>query len=257
MTQITTRFASPAVSAFLKKAEPGQQNWFLTRGDPQCLSGDFMEAGNFVTKLYPGLRGIIVGKAVDTPEEAIVNAAATKKRLLAEKCEPFDEAAAGVDDEALDLQERFDKGLLRLENIAHIGTMQDGSLAEPLREMIEHLEDARASLIDDLPFLAAFDPEEDIIEILRDHGAVGFLIEASIPTRTRHDDRSASIHYHTRQTEIFYGSTFATACAKALAWAESETNLMMRPDDEPACAVGCLDAGIPNRFDPNRRGFQP
>ena len=155
--------------------------------------------------------------------------------MLAKPLEPFDEIAAGIDDEATDLQALFDEGLVRLENIIHVGTMQDGTLADPLEEFFEDLDlEYPVAALDDLPMLKKAMEEdeegelenEDYVQIMRDHGAAGFLIQASVPERTPNGNGAFSIHYGTRRTNVFYASTFAAACAKALAWAEEETAKM-------------------------------
>lgn len=186
----TADFAPPIVSAFMREATKEQVNWYLAQSEPQCLSGTFMEEGEFVEKKFPGLRGVMVGKEVQTIDEAIAKAEEVKAKLLEGELEPFDEVAMGIDDEARDLQQAFDEGLVRLEAITHVGTMQDGSISEPLEEMLERFNlDYPVAAHDDLPFVrkALEDEEyeaedEDIIQIMRDHGAVGFLIEASVPT---------------------------------------------------------------------------
>ena len=230
----TTDFAPPIVSAFLREATKEQVNWYLAQSEPQCLSGTFMEEGELVDKIFPGLRGVMVGKEVKTFDEAIAKAGEVKAKLLEGDLEPFDEVTMGIDDEARDLQRAFDEGLVRLEAIAHVGTMQDGSISEPLEEMLERFDlEYPVAALDDLPFVRkALENEEyeaeieDIIQIMRDHGAVGFLIEASVPHRTPHGDGSASIHYGTRRTNVFYASTFAAAARKAIVWAAKETAKM-------------------------------
>lgn len=227
MTQTNDRFAPPVVTAFLRTATEAQVNWYLSTGPAQCLVGSTFEGGRFENRYYPGLRGIVVGAAVGDAEKAIALAEEVRQRSLSRPQEPFDEIEAGIDDEARDLQDQFDACNLRLESIAHIGTMQDGSIADPLKEMLGDLEPGRrVAAMDDLPVLAAAltgghcDSASDIVEQLQEYGAVGFLIEGSVPDRTFHEGGGATIHYGSRTTNIFYGSTFSAACRKALAWAE-------------------------------------
>lgn len=228
MTEIVTRFAPQYISDFLKTATKGQVDYYLSQGEPQCLSGQFFVDGDFATKLFPGLRGVIVGQQVDTPEKAIEAAEKVRKAAMERDLEPFDEEAFGLGTEALDLQDQFEENLLRIEEIAHIGTMQDGNIAEPLERILETMEgDATGPYAAELAYLDdtlkdCEEAAEDIVQMMRDHGTVGFLIEVSVPKQTPNGKGSTSIHYRTRYTEIVYGATFQLACSKALAWAKAK-----------------------------------
>lgn len=229
MTASTSRFAPAVVTDYLKDAPKPQVDWYLGTGEPQCLEGQFLIRGDFVTKLFPGLRGIKVGDEVATIDEAIAKATEVRATIREREQEPFDLAAAGIDDEARDLQQDADEALMRIETIVHIGTMQDGHLADPLQEMLEDLEaDGTDPVLDQLPFLRKILADidcgvEDVVQEMRDRGTVGFLIQASVPGMTRRDDGSASIHYGIRTLRIFYGSTFGVACRAALDWAGTMT----------------------------------
>ena len=59
-----------------------------------------------------------------------------------------------------------------------------------------------------------------MIDVLRDYGAAGFLIEASVADITPTGGGSYSVNYGSRRTNIFYASTYAKACEKAIAWGE-------------------------------------
>ena len=225
MTKITEQFAPQHVTDTLKTLNKDQVDWYLTRGEPQCLQGQFLVDGDFAIKLFPGLRGIIVGKEVKTAKQAIAAAQKVRDNALARSPQAFDETMAGLSTEANDLQVRFEENLLRVEDIAHVGTMQDGSIADPLERILDNLicDGKVGEYAKDLVFLnedLAGAEVEDIVSMMRDRGAVGFLIEVSVPEQTPRSDKSRDIHYHTRHTQIIYGSTYQVACEKALAWAE-------------------------------------
>lgn len=158
MTEITSRFASITVGDFLKTATAGRRMWYIAQGKPQALQGNFLVEGNFETRIFPGLRGIRVGNAVKTAEEAISEATRVRDDLLArDDLEPFDEAELGVDDEAIDLAERFQDVGARIESILHIGGMSPDEGTEALRTFIEDLEaDRPNALFDDIPWLQSF-----------------------------------------------------------------------------------------------------
>lgn len=220
------QFAPRYISQNIQKLKPEQIEWYLTRGEPQAIEATRFTDGEIVSKFYPGLRGIVVGKECENPEEALAEATKAKEQMLKKDLEVFDEVEHGMDTEALELQSAFDEALVRIERIAHIGTMQDGSISEVLEGMIEDMDiddSDNHRIPEGLEFLANYDDvtrAEEIVEVLRDYGMVGFLIEASVPSRTYRDNGSASIHYGTRYTKILYGSTYSQACKRALAWAE-------------------------------------
>lgn len=235
----TVRQASYAVASYLSKAKPGQVSWYLSQSEPQAISVMQMIEGDFVNRIYPGLRGLVVGQPCGTVEEAEAAAAAKLAELLSDPSalEPFDVVAAEIDDEATDLSQAFDQASLRLESIAHIGTMQEGSPSDPLVEIVENLDvDHPVSALDDLPFLVPMllqegrrrrdDLLEDFQMLCHDHGRQGFLIEASVPRMVPTGEGSFSVHYGTRHLDVFYGATFAVACRKALAWAERQVEAM-------------------------------
>ena len=227
MTKITEQFAPQHVTDTLKTLNKDQVDWYLTRGEPQCLQGQFLVDGNFTISLFPGLRGVIVGKAVETADQAIAAAQKVKDNALARSPEAFDEAAAGLSTEANDFQTRFEEHLLRVEDVAHVGTMQDGSIADPLERILDNLifSCEIGEYAKELTFLSDYltsSEVDDIVSMMRDRGTVGFLIEVSVPEQTPRSDNSRDIHYHTRHTQIVYGSTYQVACEKALAWAEQK-----------------------------------
>lgn len=260
-----SRFAPATVSAFLASATKGQRAWYMAQGEPQCLTGCIVGEKGLTTVLYPGLRGIVVGPAAGTEKEAISKASDALTSLKADPSvfEPFDEAAAGIDDEAIDLAAAFDEASLRLERIAHIGTMQDGSPSDVLKELVEDMDvDHPVSAMSDLPHVVriklsddGIDEEalmEDFLMGCHDAGKMGFLVEASVPEMRPTGPSSFSVHYGMRRTDVFYASTFAHACRKALAWAEQEVESMRtgerirRPSLRPAPAAPEVDEDQPS-----------
>lgn len=260
-----SRFASATVSAFLASATKGQRAWYMSQGEPQCLTGCIVGEKGLTTVLYPGLRGIVVGPAVGTEKEAVAKASDALANLKADPSvfEPFDEAAAGIDDEAVDLAAAFEEASLRLERIAHIGTMQDGSPSDVLKELVEDMDvDHPVSAMTDLPHVVRIKLSDDEIDDealmddflmgCHDAGKMGFLVEASVPEMRPTGPSSFSVHYGTRRTDVFYASTFAHACRKALAWAEQEVESMRtgerirRPSLRPAPATPEVDEDQPS-----------
>jgi hypothetical protein len=248
----TSRTASAAVGEFLRTATKPQKLWFMTRGEPTCLSLTVMDADGLKSVFYPSLRGITVGQTVASPEEAVAAAAKVKADIIAtETLEAVDEVELGIDDEALDLADLFDDNLVRIDQICHVGTMFEGSAAEPLERIIDDLMSYdKSSAFDDLPFLrkladslkpkAKSDDEdadeeerpssgeilEDALMVLRDNGAVGFFVEASVPEISDVREGAYSVHYGMRRTDIHYASTYRRACLKALAWGKAELAAM-------------------------------
>lgn len=236
---ITTDLASPAVGRFLRTATPGQVNWYLTQGEPQALGVTARVDGDFVQRILPGLMGLAIGEHQPDAESAIAVARTRLDELLARphELEPFDIVAAEIDDEAIVLARAFDRASARIESIAHIGTMTDGFPSDVLTEIVEDMDlDHPASAFDDLPFMIELlkDPQdrrrgelmEDFVMMCHDHGKQGFLIVASVPEMKPSGPGSFSMHYGSRRTDVFYGSTYAVACRKALAWVEKETEAM-------------------------------
>lgn len=251
-----SRFASPAVIAFLNAATKGQKSWYMAQGEPQCLTGCIVGKDGLRSVLYPGLRGIVVGPEAADERTALAAAAEALSRIRADSAtfEPFDESAHDIDDEAIDLAAAFEQASLRLERIAHIGTMQDGSPSDVLKELVEDMDvDHPVSAMYDLPHVVRIklsdddmDDEammDDFLMGCHDTGAMGFLVEASVPEMRPTGPTSFSVHYGSRRTDVFYASTFAHACRKALAWAEKEVESMrtgerirrpsLRPAPEP------------------------
>jgi hypothetical protein len=241
MTTTTSILASPAVSAYLNTASKERTSWYLTQGEPQALSMTVMTEAGLERRILPGLMGLVVGKPTATAEKAIAVAEGVRDGLLADpsKLEPFDVVEAEIDDEAVDLSRAFSDASLRIEDIAHIGTMQDGSPSDVLVRLIEDMAqdlDHPASALTDIPFLASILIEnegridegvmDDVLMGLHDHGRQGFLISASVPEMKPTGENSFSVHYGTRRVDVFYGSTYAVACRKALAWAEREVESM-------------------------------
>lgn len=241
MTTTTSILASPAVSAYLNVASKERTCWYLTQGEPQALTMTVMTEAGLERRILPGLMGLVVGKPTETAEEAVAIARGVRDGLLADpsKLEPFDLVEAEIDDEAVDLARAFSDASLRIEEIAHIGTMQDGSPSDVLVRMVEDMAqdlDHPASALTDMPFLAAILVEnkgsidegvmDDVLMSLHDHGRQGFLISASVPEMKPTGPDSFSVHYGTRRVDVFYASTYAVACRKALAWAEHEVESM-------------------------------
>ena len=229
----TSDFAPKNVQEFMRTASIGEIEWYLSRGEPQCIEGHFMEAGELVSRYYPGLRGVAVGEKVETPEEALDRATKAKQAMLQRKDQfiPFDEGERNLDSEGVDLQKIFEDNLIRLENIVHIGTMQEGSLADPLEQMIERFDESDVAVLSELPYLRRIVDDEDaeyddIIQVMRDNGHVGFLVEASVPEQEKQPSGTVRILYGTRKTNVYYGSNFGQACKKAIAWAKRENENM-------------------------------
>jgi hypothetical protein len=259
-----SRFASGNVAAFLRTATAGQKAWYMAQGEPQCLTGCILDDKGLKTVLYPGLRDIVVGQATSTEKEAVAKASEVLDELKADAgiFEPFDEAAYGVDDEAIDLAAAFDEASVRLERIAHIGTMREGSPSDVLKELVEDMDvDHPVSAMHDLPHVVRIklsdedmDDEalmDDFLMGCHDAGAMGFLVEASVPEMRPNGPSSFSVHYGSRRTDVFYASTFAQACRKALEWAAEEVESMrtgerrMRPSLRPAPAPVEVDEDQP------------
>lgn len=248
----TTRYASAAVSAFLKTATKPQRLWYMVQGQPKCYVGNVMDDKGLREVLYPCLRGIMIGKPVGSVDDAVAEAARVKADIIAtETLEPVDEAALGIDEEALELGESIDEGLAQIEDICHVATQAGTVRSEVLEEMIEDVyrdirEGRETPVLADLPFLSRFakkqnvdtseeDEDEsdggivdDMLMAMRDAGAVGFLVRASVPeiSDVRADGGGYSVHYGTRRLEIFYGSTYRHACLKAIDWAERQIERM-------------------------------
>lgn len=231
--RITNRTAPPSVSGVLKTLSKEEVNWYLAQGEPECIKLQMIRGNDFVTELLPGLRGIIVGEKVDNPEEAITAAARVKENLSSKKLKPIDEITLEIDDEAFSLQEQCDQAMMRLESIAHIGTMNEGSPSEPLEQMLDHIIDGNVDALETLSFLKEYEKSgryssedaEELCTMLRERGYAGFLVEASVPKQVK-NGISTSIHYNTRHTNIFYGATFRVAVEKALKWGNEESERM-------------------------------
>lgn len=236
---VTTQLASPAVGRFLRTATRGQIDWYLSQGQPQALATTALVEGRFVERILPGLMGLAVGGPAADAQQAISQARAELDRILSDPdaLEPFDIIQAEIDDEAISLARAFDQASARIESIAHIGTMTEGSPSDVLTELVEVMDlDHPVSAFDDLPFMVGLleDPDErgrgelmeDFLMMCHDHGKQGFLIMASVPEMRPTGPKSFSVHYGTRRTDVFYGSTYAVACRKALAWVEKETESM-------------------------------
>lgn len=274
MTETTSRFASITVGNFLKEASGGRRMWFLAQGEPQALVGSFMTKDGFETRIFPGLRGVRVGDAVSTAQEAEAEAARVRADLLGrDDLEAFDEAEAGVDDEATDIAARFQESGARLDRIIHVGAMAPDDGCEDLRTLIEDLDPAYPDLLfKDIPWLAGFlrpeqkagadmseahedrgddedgeedEPErrsvdelvDDFLMTAHDHGTMGFVVEVSVPKYVPHKDGAGcSIHMGTRYLQHRYASTFRVACDRALEWAEARIGEMRKvmPEEQAA-----------------------
>jgi len=266
MTDIvtTTRFASRPVIDFLRDTTPARRAGYLSRGKPQCLEVQYMAPEGFITRLHAGLRGVRIGDAVETPEEAIARANGYRADLLAGDLEHVDEQALGIDDEAVDLAQRFHETGARMERIVHIGSMLDdeaGPLAEALGDIVADIRSVRKQARSEAPLLATVDdrakasqPEvpavakdlpallklaemagrprqselvEEFSMIAHDEGAMGFLVEVSVPEHVPHKDgRGASVHGGIRRTAWRYASTYGVAADRALEWADGEIRRM-------------------------------
>ena len=255
--RINERTPSDAQSGFLRSAPKAQRIWWMTRGEPECLRLQTFGPEGLSVLLYPSLRGVGIGKPVATVEEAVAKAAAVKADLLAtEELEPVDEAALGIDDEATELATLLTEASVRIETIAHVGTMQEGSMSDPLAEIVDDLDgDHLVSALVDLPFLVPLlrseerttsaEFREEFSMRMHDAGADGFLVQASVPTLSPHrDGKGASVHYGDRRTDVFYASTFRHACLKALAWGEAE-NAAMMAGGRDARTERAVDAAFP------------
>lgn len=279
---ITTRTAGVAVSEFLKTATPEQRASYLIRGEPECFSGSYMGKDGLEQRLYPALRGVIVGKEAKNAEDAIAEARQMHAHLSTLATEPVDEAALGIDDEAINLSYRFESAGARLETILHIGTMNDISPADTLAEAIEDIVldivEGRKARREEAPLLAVADHEagaeqtsripqvakdlplfvhladtlfppegekpatrphrseifDEFLAYAHDHGAMGFLVNVSVPQYSPHKDgRGASIHGGVRYHEWRYASTFQVAADRALEWAEDRIHQMWPGRNQP------------------------
>jgi hypothetical protein len=240
-SKTTSRIASAAVVRFLKDATPGQKEWYMAQGEPSCFIGHATDPDGMRRVMYPCLRGIMVGKPAASVEEAVAEARRFRNELLAkEGLEPVDEVELGIDDEAHDLEDLFSEQIGTIQQIAHVATMANCDRGEVLTMIMRDVIDALGagcslSLIDDLPCLRPLvehsrecaedgdgrtrdDLVDDAIMMMRDAGAMGFLVLASHPDIGNVRGDSFSIHGHTYETDIFYGSTYAMACRKAVAW---------------------------------------
>lgn len=258
----TSRTASTAVGAFLRTASKPQKMWFMTQGEPTCLTLAVMQDGGLKNVFYPSLRGIAMGQPVESPKLAVEKAAKVKADIIAtEPMEAVDEAALGIDDEALDLADLFNEDLVRIDAVCHIATMYEGSAAEPLERILEDLLSYdKCAAFEDLPFLRRLTTPEkakptsdgdqddaedlddavdgdderpssdelvdDALMLLRDNGAMGFLIEATVPEISDVRGGAYSVHYGIRRTEIIYASTYRQACLKALDWGRAQIAAM-------------------------------
>jgi hypothetical protein len=256
MTKITTVAPAPKnVQDFIRSATQGQRMGFLSKGEPQCISFQtFSPDKGLFTVLYPGLRGVIVGKGVETPEEAVAVAA---QRLTEFSADPslveVDEIALGIDGEGHAFSQRFAEIGCRLEAIYHIGTMgMTDDMPETLADLVSDVEHELASkLLEDMPAIkVAIDrtaaeakeskevpsPLRDyFIETCHDEGYHGFVVTVSIPLHKPHaDGRGASIHGGIRHLQSRYGANFRTACERALEWAAGEYERMMAERPEAA-----------------------
>jgi hypothetical protein len=262
---IVTRHAPTSVVAFLKGATPPQRAWYLTRGEPQCLLGTYLVEGDLVERLFPALRGIRVGEHVATPEEAVAAAGAVRLRLLVEPLEPVDEAELGIDDEAIRIADMMERSGARIETILHIGSMMDddgrGPVFEAVAGIVMGIRSARRAVRPPAPLLEGVDPRsapvaerlpevvedlpllrrladmegrpsraeiaEELMMLTHDLGALGFLVEVSVPQHVPHaDGAGASIHGGVRTTGWRYASTFAVAAARAAQWADDRIDEM-------------------------------
>ena len=61
-------FVTINVSNFLKNAPKPQVNWYLSQGEPAYYIGSVIEGENIVEKIYPSLRGIVVGEEEKTKD---------------------------------------------------------------------------------------------------------------------------------------------------------------------------------------------
>lgn len=247
MTDKTDIAAKPATMRILRDLTKDQRRTYMARGVPRALVGTYLLVegdmfGETVTKIRPSLRGIIVGDEVASIDEAVVKAAEVRDRLMAEGLlADLDEIALGIDGEAVDLEARFQEAGVRIENIVHIGTMQDGTPSEALREMIGNIEEHDVRALDaHLPFLARLhrlrededgDMDEhefadEFLESARDEGLSGFLVEVSVPHITPHAGGGWSIHGGIRSLAVRYGANYRQACERALEWAEAKNEEM-------------------------------
>lgn len=237
----TTRTASDEVCRFLDGATRGQKDWYLAQGEPSCFIGHVADPDGMRQVLYPCLRGIMVGRPAASVDEAVSEAARFREGLIAKGgLEPVDEIGLGIDDEARDLEDLFSDQIGTIQHVAHVATMGNAGKGEALSLIMRDIVDAIAGgvsmpILDDLPCLKPLverarecadecdgrmrdELVDDALMMMRDAGAVGFLISASHPEIGNVREGSFSIHGYTWHSEIFYATTYPQACRKAVAW---------------------------------------
>lgn len=239
MGLITVKPAPKPVQDFIRNATPPQRMGFLGKGNPECIEVQIMGGSDIKTAYFPGLRGVLVGKEVDTPEAAIAAAQDRLSEFLSEKQESVDEAALGIDTEGYDISLRFNSIGCRLENIIHIGAMTTRhEITDDLEDLIQDFcHSEKSAIFDDLPLLRSLvddhkaggpDPVAFFAEACHEAGEYGFIVVVSMPEHRPHPDRrGATVHSGVSHVEYRYASTFQVACDRAAEWAEAEYQRMM------------------------------
>ena len=142
--------ASPLVTEILNNLSQANQNWFLAHGEAQAYSAAIIpKDGSFSdmkTVYYPMLSGFAVGQPQDKAEDAIALANERKAHFMNEEREPFDIAAAGIDEVSPLLRRAAFDANMRVDAIFHLGTMRDGSVVDELVELIEEADSSRRYL---------------------------------------------------------------------------------------------------------------
>ncbi len=219
--------AKENVNAFMRSAPTPQRLWYLTRGEPACMTMDLidLEKGEFYTKHYPSLRGIIVGEEQKTPELCIEKAAEKKADMLKNDLEPVNEIDLDISGEDIELHQIALREDFSITNILHIGTMANEHRqmynSEDFYENIDW-----SDLEETLPFLADCknmtpqNDEDDFWSFLREKGALGFILEVAI---TDYSDGRQEI-----MAKNVYGGTYAKAVQRAAEWAEAQHEKMRK-----------------------------
>lgn len=144
---IVTDHASPLSKDALNALSVEKRNWFMASGEAQAYTANIIPKGKSFSEMktvyYPMIRGFVVADAQDTPEEAIKKAEERLTHYKSEPQEPFDVAAAGIDEISPRLRRDSFDNLLRIEAIYHFGTMREGSVVDELVELIQEADSAR------------------------------------------------------------------------------------------------------------------
>ena len=210
-------------SQFMKLTE-AQRNQYMLNGEPAYEMVGRFKDGQYVQEYFPALNGIAIGLPAKNEADAIAKAAEYRTHLAKQPRETVDEHALELDHEADKLSKSILARLVRVVSVVHIGTIDENRLPQAFIDMIDQLVDQdSADAYKDLPFLKVDQNDEtldaeDAYQLMTDYGALGFLVQASMPTITYQKDGTARISERTRRTNIFYGSNYEAAVRKAVAW---------------------------------------